>query len=506
MATIRSLRVMLFVDHSKVPRGMAAAEREVARGAKRMNMAMMAALTAGGTAVGVGFMRSLQMAAKRQRLEVSMGVLGGTKKLMDDIRARASKSSIPMDEWLEGANRLLGAGIQVDKINGLMESMANLAAGTGNSIRELGLVYSQVFSKGKLQGEEMLQFMERNVNLMPALMEVLDKSAQEIVKMQAKGLITPEDVRKAMKVMTSGDGRFAGMDAALLGTMSGASTNFMNQLNNSLESIGKTLLFMGTEIINQFAELVSVGNIFEQTLSLVVQPLNIIALAVRTILAAWNDFNERFQGWPSAIIGGLATIFIWFVGIYKIVKIVKKFLFKIKMDLLALAGWVGRVFRRFGALARVLGTVLKISTGWAGVLLLVAGVLGSWGLKWFFTGKVDKRTNELRKQQKILVQQAKTLDSMRKKGTPSASGAGALFGSAEAASIFAGEAEELSIQRDILAVLERIAAIEDEIANEQRYGPTRNAEEDAFRKAPTVAEGTRISYGMSQNPFLRSFD
>ena len=157
MATLRSLRVMLFVDHSRVAKGMTDAEKEVRQGAKRMNRAIATAMAASGLVIGKTFWESVRIAASRQKLEVSMAVLGGTKELMDDIRSKARNSSVPLDEWLQGSNRLLGAGIQVSEVSSLMESLRILAAVTGYPIGDLSLVFSQVVSAVRLNGADRLQ-------------------------------------------------------------------------------------------------------------------------------------------------------------------------------------------------------------------------------------------------------------------------------------------------------------------------------------------------------------
>ncbi len=478
MATLRSLRVMLFVDHSKVSKGMSDAEKEVRNGAKRMNTAIAGAMAGAGLALGTMFWKSIQVAAKRQKLEVSMAVLGGTKKLMDDIRSMARKSSVPMDEWLEGSNRLLGAGIQVKEISSLMESLSNLAAGTGNSIRELGLVYSQVFSKGKLQGEEMLQFMERNVNLMPALMKVLDKSASEIVEMQSKGLVTPADVAKAMKMMTTGKGRFAGMDQALKQTLTGAFIGMQNAFSETLERIGKIILPSLTSLVNEIAILGSQGGLFSTMGEALMVPVAGLAKILVLILNTFNGLDQLTGGLLGKAIGLLSTFVIVVMSLAGAGTLLLASWNKLYSLGTLLLGWLGRVLGILRGIVYAVALVAGAIGSWATAIIAVIIALVAFAGWWLWQNDAaDDLIEKLRKQQEILAKNAKL-----SKQQGGAFGTGAEFGSAQAATIMFGENKQLAIQRQQLEYLRMIAEKEDEIAalegpsNTRRDGlPRRNS-------------------------------
>jgi len=468
MATIRSLRVMMYVDHSKVTKGLSETEKKVRDSARRIKRGLAVAMSAAGAGLALSFTKAVAVAMKRQKIEVSMAVLGGTSKLMKDIRMMARRSSVPMDEWLEGTNRLLGAGIQVEKISSLMESMANLAAGTGNSIRELGLVYSQVFSKGRLQGEEMLQFMERNVNLMPGLMEVLGKSASEIVDMQAKGLITPDDVAKAMKAMTSGQGRFAGMDMAMGQTLQGSLTRFINKFDEGMEKVGKTLLPVLSYLADSLGQLVGPGGVVNKGLVMMASMLSIISAWVIGVVEMWNRFDQitmGIAGTLAVMVGTVAAV----AGVIRTISLMFGWLWNtiIKRAFWFVKELFGYLMRSIGWLVRGLAMILGVTNAWAAAIIaVIVAVIALIGL--LSRQSVDGITESLRKEQQKLAKEGTKLASMQKKGTPEATGAGALFGSAEAAAIFAGNVEDLQIQKEILATLKRIAEIEDQLAEGEK--------------------------------------
>lgn len=477
MATLRSLRVMLFVDHSKVAKGMSDAEKEVRNGAKRMNKAIATAMAGTGLAMGTAFWKSIQIAAKRQKLEVSMAVLGGTKKLMNDIRSMARKSSVPMDEWLEGSNRLLGAGIQVKEVASLMESLSNLAAGTGNSIRELGLVFSQVFSKGKLQGEEMLQFMERNVNLMPALMQVLNKSASEIVEMQSKGLVTPDDVAKAMKKMTTGKGRFAGMDQALRQTLTGAFVGMQNSISEALERTGKVILPALTGLINEIGILGKEGGLFETIGTTLMVPLTAMAEILAFLVNTFNGLDDLTGGLLGKLLGLLTTMVTLVLSLAGAGTLLSASWSKVSSLVTLVFSWLGRVLGILRAIVYAAAMVAGAIGSWATAIIAVIIALVAFAGWWLWQNDAaDELIEKLRKQQEILAKNAKL-----SKQQGGAFGTGAEFGSSGAASIMFGENKQLAIQRQQLEYLRAIAEKEDQIAaleepSTQRDGlPRRNS-------------------------------
>lgn len=462
MATIKSLRVMMYVDHTQVKKGMAMVEKEVRNGAKRINRTLATALGAGFVGLGASLFKSLQVAARRQKLEVGSAVLGGTDKLWQDINRRASNSSIASDEWLSGANRLLGAGVAVEDIMGLMESLAQVSAGTGSSIKELGLVYSQVFAKGRLQGEEMLQFMERNINLMPALQKHLGKSADEIKKMQAEGKILAKDVAEALRIMTSGDGRFAGMDQAMLSTLAGSWQYLINRINFGFERVGKTL----TPIVGVIAgELgywlgpsgpIAVGlDMIAATLSVILMPFVAIAVVLR-----WIDTIT--WGWAST----LAMVVLSFSALVLLAKTLLPIMITL-FSVSRLQAWASAflafgklVLWVYGAIIVQLSAITGLTYAWIGALTLGIVPLVLF-IAWVIRGIYRGLTESLRKEQK----KAEEIQKKNKAIADRRQSAGALFGTDEAYGIVNNTIQDQNI---LMAQLKYLEIIADNTADEER--------------------------------------
>ena len=95
--------------------------------------------------------------------------------------------------------------------------------------------------------------------------------------------------------------------------------------------------------------------------------------------------------------------------------------------------------------------------GWAitGILAGLAAVSAWWT---YNNDAADETVEKLRKQQEILVKNAKIAKQQKYFGS------GATFGSAEAAAIMFGANEDLAIQRQQLEYLRRIAEVEDKLA------------------------------------------
>ena len=318
MAIIKSLRVMMYADHSKVSEGIKKTEEKFARGMARM--AKTLALAFAGRQLGRTVVSGIQEAIKMERFAIELAVLSGDGRTMfAELAELAMESPFPIEEWMMGGKRLLGAGVPMERVGHLLTMLGDMAAGTGTNIRELGLVFTQVWAKMKLQGEESLQFMERNISLTKALMKVLGVSRNKLEKMQAAGQITPEDVIKAMEVMTSEGGRLHGMMGAAMMTVEGQLVRMRNAWTWMMVGMGHTVLPALGYLVDTIVELIKGGLVsgaFE-TMGVIIAG---IAYIVGSIVKLFNIINMLTFGWLGYIIGvglvfaiiaGLAVSLTW---------------------------------------------------------------------------------------------------------------------------------------------------------------------------------------------------
>lgn len=241
MATVKSLRIMLYADHTKLSKGLEGAKKKVKNAAREMAKAL--ALGFASRELGRSIVSGIREAIKMEQFSVDIAVLSGSgSKLFKELRDEALDSPFPIEDWMMAGKRLLGAQVPMERVTNILRMLGEMSAGTGSRMSELGLVFTQVWAKGRLQGEEMLQFMERNVSLQKALQKVLGVTKQEYQQLQEAGLITPEHVIQAMEEMTKKGGLFGGMMAAKMKTLGGRVQKMKTSWDILISEVGARLL------------------------------------------------------------------------------------------------------------------------------------------------------------------------------------------------------------------------------------------------------------------------
>ncbi|WP_413874173.1 tape measure protein [Albidovulum sp.] len=138
-------------------------------------------------------------AAQFERFETQLttleGSAAGAKRAMDWIEGFATRTPLQMEETVAAYARLKAFGI--DPTNGSMQALVDTMAATGGGAEQLdGLVLAlgQAWSKGKLQGEEAMQMLERGVPVWDLLAGKLRKHTEEVQAMAAKGQLGREEI------------------------------------------------------------------------------------------------------------------------------------------------------------------------------------------------------------------------------------------------------------------------------------------------------------------------
>ena len=162
------------------------------------------AATAAGVA-GIGF-AATQSAGSIQKLQAAFVGLKGSAQAAAQLRQElftlSKATPFRNDELLQAAQRFLAVGVGVKDLGGTINRVGALAAQSGQPLERLALIYAQVFAKGRLQGEENLQFLEAGVDLTQELSQVTGLSGTALQDAMSKGQIGLADVNKALVLAT----------------------------------------------------------------------------------------------------------------------------------------------------------------------------------------------------------------------------------------------------------------------------------------------------------------
>lgn len=145
----------------------------------------------------------------RIAFESMLGSADKARTLLKQVSDFASKTPFELPQVVEGSKRLLAYNISAEKIIPTFKMLGDIAAGVGtDKLPQLITAFGQVQAKGKLMGQELLQFTEAGVGLGQALQKQFGVSRGVLEDMISTGKVGFADVEKALTSMTSKGGLF----------------------------------------------------------------------------------------------------------------------------------------------------------------------------------------------------------------------------------------------------------------------------------------------------------
>jgi tape measure domain-containing protein len=179
----------------------------------------------------------LETRQEYQSIELSLNNLLGSAEKGADLFKQITKFSVetPMNEKdvAKGAQTLLGFGVSAEKVMPLLKQLGDVSMADAQRFQQLVLVMAQVTAAGKLQGQDLLQFVNAGFNPLQELTQITGRSMSNLKAAMTDGEISVEMVEQAIKHATSEGGKFYGM----LNTMAGGIKGAQNALQGSLQKL-----------------------------------------------------------------------------------------------------------------------------------------------------------------------------------------------------------------------------------------------------------------------------
>lgn len=142
--------------------------------------------------------------------------LGGNRKeaemLANQMEDLAVKAGVSSDQMRGLANTLLTMGVATGEIKDIAQMVAILSEGDPTKMKGVAKAYTDAVAKGRLMGQEAIQFANAQVPVYSRIGEILGKNRQEVMKMVESGEITIDILDKALELQTEmlgGSERFA---------------------------------------------------------------------------------------------------------------------------------------------------------------------------------------------------------------------------------------------------------------------------------------------------------
>ena len=174
--------------------------------------------------------------------ETMLGSAERAKIMMSDLFEFAAVTPFQIPDLVRNSKRLMGMGIEADKVIDSMRILGDVAAGVGVPIERLALNFGQVKAQAKLTGRELRDFAIAGVPLIGALSKSLGVAETEIQKMVSRGEIGFQDVEDAFRSMSSEGGKFYNLMARQNKSYFGQLSNLKDQYTQLKNAIGESFL------------------------------------------------------------------------------------------------------------------------------------------------------------------------------------------------------------------------------------------------------------------------
>lgn len=303
--------LVIKVDSSDLPRakreleafGFAAQEAEKkgsgltkSFGGIKAALASLGVLAAAGALLKLG-QAAVETGSKFENLGLQMKAVMGSESGAAQATAWIKKFAVDTPYQLEQVSaafvKLKAMGI--DPMNGAMQAIADQTSFLGGDIQVLEsitLALGKAWTKGKLQGEELMMMMERGVPVARYLSQSMGVAEESIAELAEKGKITRKEIQGLIETMGK--------------ATSGASLNLMNSFTGAWSNLQDTI----ATALNEIAE----GGLLDSVKTAVLDLKNVIEqLSNSGELRRWGEtaassvqavevaFKALFMGIPLGI-------------------------------------------------------------------------------------------------------------------------------------------------------------------------------------------------------------
>ena len=209
-------------------------------GVKNAVTGLVGAFTVASTLKFV-FAKTAELETQTKSLQVLTGSVKEAKAIIQELQQLGAVTPFTSTELIDSAKRLNAFGVEGNKVVETTRRLADVAGATGAELQGLVTAYGQVQAKGRLQGEELLQFQERGIALQEELRKMYGLSGEEFQKALSKGRISAEAVEVAVKRLTDTGGKYANGAIAQSETLQGKFSTLMDGVESLARGIGTVL-------------------------------------------------------------------------------------------------------------------------------------------------------------------------------------------------------------------------------------------------------------------------
>jgi tape measure domain-containing protein len=193
---------------------------------------------AGIQAIKFVFTQAAELQTQARSLEILAGSAAKAGKIIKELQDLGAVTPFTSTELIDSAKRLQAFGVEADKVVETTRRLADASGATGAELSGLVTAYGQVQAKGRLQGEELLQFQERGIALQEELRKMYGMTGEEFQKALSKGQVSAKAVEVALVNLTSVGGKYANGAIAQSDTLNGKLSTLQDSFQRLAQNIG----------------------------------------------------------------------------------------------------------------------------------------------------------------------------------------------------------------------------------------------------------------------------
>ena len=258
----------------------------------------------------VGTISHLGMQA--EQTNVAFTTLVGSEKeaadMLSVISDFAAKTPFSKLDLQRATQTMLNFGVNTGEVITLMKQLGDISGGNVERFNSLALVMGQVSAAGKLQGQDLLQFINAGFNPLNELAKMTGKSYQELQEQMSKGAITADMVKAAIASATGEGGKFHNMLQNLSQTTGAIlSTTFGNLAETAVKAfyiiqptVNSFFLFINDSIVPALNTVIELFSDWSGEIRIAAEVIAVITTGV----AAYNGYiyitQTLLKGWSVA--------------------------------------------------------------------------------------------------------------------------------------------------------------------------------------------------------------
>ena len=181
--------------------------------------------------------------------EVMLGNADAARYLVQQIQQMAAVTPFQTSGLVANVRMMMAFGQTANQAMGALKFLGDVAGSSQEKLDRLTLAYAQVMAAGRLQGQDLLQFVNAGFNPLQSLAEKTGKSIGELRKDMEKGKISADMVRQAFELATGPGGRFFGNMEKQSQTLNGLWSTMIDNFKILMAELGGKLVPFIKEVV-----------------------------------------------------------------------------------------------------------------------------------------------------------------------------------------------------------------------------------------------------------------